>query len=31
LTSAIISEAQLGKAKLCRTVLPNGLSSNRDC
>jgi len=31
LTSAIISETQLAKSKLCRTVLSNGLSSNRDC
>jgi|NOAtaT_7_FD_contig_51_4590807_length_2238_multi_5_in_0_out_0_2 hypothetical protein len=31
LTSATISESQLAKAKLCKTVLPDGLVSNRDC
>lgn len=31
LTSATISEVQLAKAKLCKTVLPEGLISNRDC
>jgi uncharacterized protein YjbI with pentapeptide repeats len=31
LTSATISESQLAKAKLCKTILPNGIESNRDC
>jgi uncharacterized protein YjbI with pentapeptide repeats len=31
LTSANISTDQLAKVKLCKTTLPNGLISNRDC
>ncbi|MFM7885871.1 MAG: pentapeptide repeat-containing protein [Pseudanabaena sp.] len=31
LTSATVSASQLAKAKLCKTVLPDGLVSNRDC
>ncbi|WP_055077776.1 pentapeptide repeat-containing protein, partial [Pseudanabaena sp. 'Roaring Creek'] len=31
LTSSNISESQLANAKLCKTTLPSGLISNRDC